>query len=350
MSHFVGVLWTLVCRTTSFYMPAKLVVIGTSAGGVDVLRQIVRDLPADFPAPICVVMHIAPESPSILHEILSRAGALPAIHPMDQERLHAGRVYVAPPDRHLVTEPGRIRVTRGPKENRFRPAIDPLFRSAAQVYGPGAIGVILTGNLDDGTAGLWTIKQLGGTAIVQDPAQAEFPSMPDSALRHVAVDHVVRLADIPQLLVSLTEVPTPPADHRVPSQVEVEVRIAKEENALDAGIGDIARPSIFACPECHGVLLQLEEGGRLRFRCHTGHAYSAESLRTAIDGAIEESLWNAFRAIEEGMLLMRRLSTHVSTHDAELGGQFSERAEALRRQSHDLRELIDKRISIVTSA
>jgi two-component system chemotaxis response regulator CheB len=330
---------------------SQIVVVGTSAGGLDALRELVRHLPTDFAAPVCIVMHTAPESPGVLHDILARAGRLPATPPRDAERLQAGRLYVAPPDRHLIIEPGRIRVTRGPKENRFRPAIDPLFRSAAQVYGPGTIGVILTGNLDDGTAGLWTIKQLGGTAIVQDPAEAEFSSMPESALRHVAVDHVVRLADIPQLLVSLTEVPPPAApDHRVPSQVEVEVRIAKEENALDAGIEDIARPSIFACPECHGVLLQLEEGGRLRFRCHTGHAYSAESLRTAIDAAIEESLWNAFRAMEEGMLLMRRLSTHISTHDAELGGQFSERAEALRGQSNDLRELIDKRVSIGTSA
>ena len=333
-------------------MPSsQIVVIGTSAGGIDALREIVGHLPPHFAAPVCIVMHTAPESPGVLHDILARAGRLPATPPRDAERLKAGRLYAAPPDHHLVIEPGRIRITRGPKENRFRPAIDPLFRSAAQVYGPGAIGVILTGNLDDGTAGLWTLKQLGGTAIVQDPAEAEFPSMPESALRHVAVDHVVRLAEIPQLLVSLTEVPVPAAaDHRVPSHVEVEVRIAKEENAVDAGIGDIARPSIFACPECHGVLLQLEEGGRLRFRCHTGHAYSAESLRTAIDGAIEESLWNAFRAFEEGMLLLRRMSSHLTTHDAELAHQLTGRAEALRQQSNELRRLIDERVPLGTSA
>src|SRR5687767_3732333 len=153
----------------------RIVVIGASAGGVDALRAIVAALPADFPAPICVVVHTSPQSPSILDQILDRAGPLTAAAACNGERIRPGRIYVAPPDCHLVIEPGVLRVTRGPKENRFRPAVDPLFRSAAQVYGPAATGVVLTGNLDDGTAGLWAIKQLGGISIVQDPADALFP-------------------------------------------------------------------------------------------------------------------------------------------------------------------------------
>src|SRR3954465_1951842 len=178
----------------------RIVVIGTSGGGLDALRTIVPDLPADFPAPIAIVMHTAPDSPGVLADILARVGRLPATSVTAAERLRPGTIYVAAPDYHLVIEPGRIRGTKGPKENRFRPAIDPLFRSAAQVFGPGAIGVVLTGNLDDGTAGLWAIKQLGGTAIVQDPADALFPSMPRSALRHVNVDHVVPIAGVAPLL------------------------------------------------------------------------------------------------------------------------------------------------------
>ena len=333
-------------------MPTQqLVVIGASAGGIDALREIARGLPEGFGAPVCIVVHTAPESPGILHEILARAGRLPAVQPHDGERLQPGHLYVAPPDRHLVVEPGRIRITRGPRENRFRPAIDPLFRSAAQVYGPGAIGIVLTGNLDDGTAGLWAIKQLGGIAIVQDPAEAQFRSMPDTAARHVAVDYVRRLADIPPLLASLTEISVAAPAAATPPQLEVEVRIAKEENAVKAGIEALGRPSLFTCPECHGVLLQLEEGGRLRFRCHTGHAYSAESLQTAIDEGIEDALWIAFRALEEGQLYMRQLSGHFQERHSgrEVSQQFSARADAIDEQARRLRELIDTRVSLVPS-
>jgi two-component system chemotaxis response regulator CheB len=184
--------------------PRHLVVIGTSAGGIDALRHLASRMPADFPAAIAVVVHTAPQSPGILHDILSRSGPLPATSPTGPERLQPGRIVVAPPDFHLLIEPGRVRITKGPRENRFRPAIDPLFRSAVQIYGPNTIGVILTGNLDDGAAGLWAIKQLGGTAIVQDPDDALFPSMPESAIDRVNIDYVVPLAEIPALLVRLT--------------------------------------------------------------------------------------------------------------------------------------------------
>src|SRR3954447_1871614 len=181
-----------------------IVVIGASAGGLEALRAIVGALDPDFAAPICVVLHTSPQSPGLLDGILTRPGKLAALNAINGERLRPGHIYVAPPDFHLVVEPGILRVTKGPRENRFRPAIDPLFRSAAQVYGPGAIGVVLTGSLDDGTAGLWTIKQLGGCAIVQDPSDALFPGMPENALTHVDVDYVVPLAELAPLLMSLT--------------------------------------------------------------------------------------------------------------------------------------------------
>jgi two-component system chemotaxis response regulator CheB len=181
----------------------RIVVIGASAGGIRALRTVLGPLPRGFPAPVAVVVHTSPHSPGILDEILDRAGELPATHARDGEPLRDGHVYIAPPDYHMLVEPGLVRLTRGPRENRFRPAIDPLFRSAAQVYGPGAIGVVLTGDLDDGTAGLTVIKQLGGTAIVQNPADAAYPSMPRSALLHVDVDYVVPLVEIPALLVTL---------------------------------------------------------------------------------------------------------------------------------------------------
>jgi two-component system, chemotaxis family, protein-glutamate methylesterase/glutaminase len=335
-------------------MPMKqIVAIGASAGGIDALRSLVGGLPVDYPVPICVVVHTAPESPGVLGDILNRAGPLTAVNARNRERLHGGRIYVAPPDCHLLVEPGRLRVTKGPRENRFRPAIDPLFRSAAQVYGPAAVGVILTGNLDDGTAGLWALKQLGGTAIVQDPDDAMYRSMPENALRYVSVDYSVPIRDLARLLVRLASVPVLELEAgRVPEQLEVEVKIAKEHNALDAGLERIATPSSFACPECHGVLLQLQEGGRFRFRCHTGHAYSVESLLAAISEGIDESLWIAIRALEEGGLLMQQMSEHLQRHQPGSNGNaklLAERAREAHSQSEALRKLAGEREPVATA-
>src|SRR3954463_12262124 len=220
----------------------RLVVVGASAGGIDALSRLAAGLPADFPAAVCVVLHTSAQSPGVLDGILNRAGKLPAHAVKGGERPQPGPIYVAPPDHHLVVEPRRLRITKGPKENRFRPAIDPLFRSAAQVFGPMAIGVVLTGSPDDGTAGLWAIKQLGGTAIVQDPQEALYPSMPQSAIRHVKVDHVVRIADLAPLLVQLTSVHRDVEAAAASKQLGVEVDIAKEKNAVEAGITEIAEP------------------------------------------------------------------------------------------------------------
>jgi two-component system, chemotaxis family, protein-glutamate methylesterase/glutaminase len=322
-----------------------IVVVGASAGGIEALRELVAGLPEDFPAPICVVLHTSPQAPGVLDSILSRAGKLPARNARDRERLQPRRIYVAPPDCHLLVEPGIVRVTKGPRENRFRPAIDPLFRSAAQVYGPAAIGVVLTGNLDDGTAGLWAIKQLGGIAVVQDPADALFPSMPHSALHNVRADHVAPLSGIPSLLIRLTtEVAEPaepePVELVVPPTVEVEVKIAKEENPLQAGLQGITEPSAFACPECHGVLLRLKEGGPVRFRCHTGHAYSLDSLLAGVSEGIEEAMWNAIRALEEGEMLLRAMAEHATAHSASEAATLIGRAEEAKKHSDELRKLI----------
>jgi len=322
-----------------------IVVIGASAGGIEALRIIAAALPEDFPAPICIVLHTAPQSPGLLDAILSRAGKLPATNAVNGERLRPGHVYVAPPDFHLVIEPGVVRVTKGPRENRFRPAIDPLFRSAAQVYGPGAIGVILTGSLDDGTDGLSAIKGLGGCAIVQDPMEALFPSMPQHALDHVEVDYVLPLTQIVPTLLRLTSVPIEPgAPTEVPERLQVEVNIAMERNPFDAGLERIGKPSDFACPECHGVLLEFKDGARTKFRCHTGHAYSIASLLAAISEGIEDSLWSAVRALEEGQLLMTRMAEHVkASHNSADAQELIDRANEARNQSEAIRKLVMRR-------
>jgi len=322
-------------------MPKDIVVIGASAGGIEALRVLVGGLPADLPASLFLVLHTSPEAPSMLADILDRSGRLPAIVPDDGEHIQPGTIYVAPPDRHLLVEPNRVRVTRGPKENRFRPAIDPLFRSAAQTYGPRVIGVILTGYLDDGTAGLWTVKQLGGTAVVQDPADALVPFMPLNAVSHVKVDYCLPLEEIAPLLVRLaTEAAEEEGAFQVPKDVEIEVNIAKEQKALDAGVLQLGEPSNYACPECHGVLLQVKDSGSLfRFRCHTGHAYSIESLLTEITEEMDDALWNSIRAFEEGELFMRQMAQHLDhAENSQSAESILKRADETKRRANLMRQ------------
>lgn len=326
----------------------RTVAVGTSSGGIEALRALVGALPADFPAPLCIVMHVAPESPGILPAILNHSAKLEVRYAADGDLLRPGLVYLAPPDRHLLVEPGRVRVTAGPRENRFRPAIDPLFRSVAQVFGPGAVGVLLTGNLDDGTSGLDVIKRLGGVAVVQDPADALFPEMPQSAIDHVAVDYVVPLARMAPLLIELMRAPAPArAVETVPEQVEVEVKIAKAHDPLDAGLERIGEPSRFACPDCHGVLMQLQEGSRIRFRCHTGHAYSVDSLVAAISEGIDESLWNAMRSLEEASLLLQRIAQLQSEHSID-ASQIAAQAEEAQLHADEIRGLVGRRKPLTT--
>jgi two-component system chemotaxis response regulator CheB len=210
------------------------------------------------------------------------------------------------------------------------------------VYGPRAIGVILTGNLDDGTAGLWAIKQLGGVAIVQDPDEAMFPSMPRSALHHANVDHTVPLTRIAPLLVRLTASAAETAPMReVPEAMAIEVNIAREEDPRAAGVERLGEPSKIACPECHGVLTQIKGAGPMRFRCHTGHAYSAESLVSEISEGVEVALWNAIRSMQEGSILMRQLAAHDGeAHTPGEQARLVARARELDEQADQLRRLV----------
>ena len=323
-------------------MPGKdIVVIGASAGGIEALRSLVAALPADFAASVFIVLHTSSSAPGVLDRILNADGGPRAKSATHRERIEPGRIYVAPPDQHMIIVPGMIELTRGPRENRFRPAIDPLFRSAAQTYGPRVVGVILTGGLDDGTNGLWTVKQLGGTAVVQDPAEALAPSMPLSALRHVRADHVVRIAELAPLLVRLAATPADAAegDLAVPKQVNIEVNIAREEKASDVGVWTLGEPSKYTCPECHGVLLQVKDGTPPRFRCHTGHAYTLESLLSEMDEVIEDTLWSAIRALEERAMVMREASNHAREAHGDNGHKkMLESAEESQRRADLVRQ------------
>ena len=292
-----------------------IVVIGASAGGMQALEKLVAGLPKDLPAAVFIVWHLSPGVKTVLPAVLNRAGSLPAAVPEDGDPIKPGRIYVAPNDHHMLLERGYVRVTKGPKENRFRPAVDPLFRSAAYIYGPRTIGVVLTGALDDGTAGLWAIKLRGGTAVVQDPEDAMHRSMPISALDNVQVDYKLPVAEIGALLGRLARedaAPEPllPAEER--AKMEAEVNIARESDSRIENILQFGQLSPFTCPECHGVLTMLREGNNIRFRCHTGHALSTGTLLEANTEQVEERLMDALRALDEVVMLLNQLGAQYA--------------------------------------
>lgn len=297
-----------------------IVVVGASAGGLKAFETLVSQLPVNFPAAIFIVWHISPDYPSMLPEILARVTSLPVAHAVDKEAIAPGRIYIAPPDRHLLVDAGFVRITRGPKENRFRPAIDVLFRSAAHAYGERVIGIVLTGSLDDGAAGLYAIKERGGCAIVQDPADALHSSMPRAAMQAVRVDYSVPIVEMGALLADLVDKPIPAQQvNPVTKLLDVEVGVAQQDNGLDMGIMKLGELSPYTCPECHGVLLQLKEGSLIRFRCHTGHAYSLNALLAEVTQSIEETLWDGIRTIEASEMLMCHMAEHlhqVNEHEA----------------------------------
>ncbi|QNA87752.1 chemotaxis protein CheB [Massilia sp. Dwa41.01b] len=287
----------------------NIVVIGASAGGVEALRTLFAGLPTDLSASFFVVLHLSPHSPSQLDRILQKTTSMHVAFARDRQPIVPNTVYIAPPDRHLMIEGDQVRVTRGPRECRSRPAVDVLFRSAALAFGPRVIGVILTGSLDDGTAGLWQIKDRKGLVFVQEPDQAAHRSMPDSAIEHVEVDclgSIERLsAEIAQ---ETTREPELPQVGQPRHAQQVENAVALEGKGMYAGVMNLGKVSQYTCPECHGVLVQIEEGKLVRFRCHTGHAYSFKSLLVEVNEAIDSSLWSTVRAIEERILVLKQLA------------------------------------------
>ena len=303
-----------------------IVVVGASAGGIEAVVELVRHLPRDFPGSLFVVIHFPGTASSTLPRILSRAGPLPARHAQDGEPIQTGRIYVAPPDLHMLLEAGHIRVSRGPKENGSRPAIDPLFRTAARSYGPRVIGVILSGNLNDGTAGLITIKQRGGVAMVQTLESALYPGMPTSAMEHLAVDYALPPGEIAELLTELAQQPVDALEGRAMSNeidpVDQQDEVSNEDRYTQPGI-----PSTMSCPECHGVLWEMKDQDLVRFRCRVGHTYSAEALLVHQSQNLEAALWTALRALEEHSALSRRLASRASSRGhARSASTFTEQA------------------------
>lgn len=320
----------------------RIIVMGASTGGFEAFQQIIKALPADFNAAILIVWHISPDTNGILPQVLNKLNVLYASNARDNEQIVPGHIYIAPPDHHMLVEEGKLRITRGPKENRFRPAIDPLFRSAAYAYGNRVIAVILSGNLDDGTAGLWTVKQYGGIAIVQDPFDAEVPSMPRNAMRAVNVDHIVPITELPKLLNRLITEPLMHNSNVMKNeQTKKEIEIAAEENALKKNILDYGELSPFTCPECHGVLSRLQNDKVIRYRCHTGHAYSIDTLMAALTERIEDSLYNALRGIDESIMLLNNMGDYYAeSNQPKLASLYFKKAKEAEERALYVRQAV----------
>jgi two-component system chemotaxis response regulator CheB len=322
-------------------LPTDLVVVGASAGGVEALREFAAGLPADLPAAVLVVLHLPPGGVSALAPILDRVGRMraePARHGAD---LHAGRIYTAVPDHHLLVRDGRVMLSHGPTENGHRPGIDALFRSAAVTWGPRVAGVVLSGTLDDGTAGLAAIKARGGLALVQEPREALYRGMPDSALTHIDVDHVLPAremgATLSTLLKARAEVPVPPPTDI--DQLEVRIDAGAVAETDREGVVTMAEPSGLSCPDCSGVLFTLDVDRR--YRCRVGHGWTAEALLQQQSVEVEKALWTALRALEERQHLADRMCADARRHGHErLAQRYADQSAEQGHAVEVLRELL----------
>jgi len=336
---------------------SKIVVIGGSLGAINALKVILAALPKDFPSAILVVTHIGANR-SMLPEILQRISSLPVRHATNGEPIVPGRVLLAPPDEHLtvVIVGGRAyaRLVHGPKENHCRPAIDPLFRSAAAAFGVDAVGVVLTGYLDDGTVGLQAVKARGGTAIVQDPAEAEAPDMPASALRHVDVDRKLGVGEIGQALVELVSAsestsgpPHTDAAFGTTDWIDIENRLTGRDSDME-DLEQIGKPSSLTCPECSGALWEIRQSGPVRYRCHTGHAFTARVLEALQSSTVEDAIWGAIRALHEQERLFDKMSEKaLQSGHHESVAEYQAKAAQAQAHAQALRDVIATRALVV---
>lgn len=322
-----------------------IIVIGASAGGLKALSAVLTELPADLAAAVFVVQHLAADRESYLPKLLADVTDLPVSSPVDDEVFSLGHVYVAAPDHHLLLSGDHVRVMRGPQENRFRPSIDALFRSAARSRGSRVIGMVLTGYLDDGTVGLQTIKKRGGITVVQDPREADYPSMPRIALRYVKVDHTVPIADAGALLVRLVGEP-PAAQEEFPTTPEIEIESNIAEQTMNTkefleNVERIGERTSYTCPDCSGAIWQIGDEEPLKLRCHVGHSFTGEIFSAEQSSNIESALWTAIRIMEEKVTFSRQLAERKRKQDriAEAVA-YEQEADLLDREVTKVRDLI----------
>ena len=317
-----------------------IVVIGSSLGGIAALSELAAQLTPDLPAAVFIAQHVAADSPAELSRILARAGALPAVTAEDGMAIETGRIYVAPPDRHMLLTPAGVRVVFGPRENRSRPAVDPLFRTAAAYYRNRVVGLILTGLQDDGASGLLAVRRCGGIAVVQAPDDAEHSEMPRRALETVEAHHQAPLAGIGDLIGQLVrESPAEPPP--VPEAILLEARLTEKAMGIEDWHALPGAPTTFTCPDCAGPIREIEPAPTRRYRCAVGHAFSAEAMINGQEHAVEEALWVALQTLRERARMLEvmardeRALGRVRSADA-----FDARARETTRHEAAIRALL----------
>ncbi|HKS57764.1 MAG TPA: chemotaxis protein CheB [Steroidobacteraceae bacterium] len=318
-----------------------ILAIGASAGGVEALTHLAAGFRPDLPASVLITLHLSNQVRSSLDELLTRAGPLKAVFAQDGEPLRKGRIYIAPPDRHLMIDGTHIVLGTGPRENNSRPAIDPMLRSIALCCCNRAIGVVLTGTLGDGASGLWSVNQCGGMSVVQDPSKAAFSQMPQTALELSTPDHVVGLDRMPSLLDSLVHQPQG-EPCRPPEGIAFEVEIAKGTggNAMEK-MDSLGRRSVLSCPDCHGVMWEIAEGGLTRYRCHVGHTYASDLMNLALDENLRRALASAQRALEERVALAGKLYSQAKEgNHPNLMSTWSSRQREYEHEMNVIKEAI----------
>jgi two-component system chemotaxis response regulator CheB len=327
-----------------------VVAIGTSAGGVEALSFLCKALPAQFPATILITLHLPSHYASTLDRILSQAGNLPATFARDGDTLRKGEIFLAPPGCHLIADGDKLLLGKGPRENHSRPAIDPMLRSVAVCCGPRAIGIVLTGTLGDGASGLKAIQQCGGISVVQDPEDAAFPEMPRTALNRSMPDHVVRLADLPLLLNSLVQ--RPAGDPKpVPESVRFEVGIASGHKASMRDMDRLGRRSVLTCPDCNGVMWEIDADDLSHYRCHVGHAYGADKMTLALDENVRRALGSALRALEERIALTEKLRWRASERGYNQSADtWARKIEEIEKEADSLRKAITRFDEVIDRA
>ena len=315
-------------------------VIGASAGGVEALTRLVVQFPKDLEAAVFIVQHIAPTATSYLAQILNRASPLPATQAQDGEKFELGHIYIAPPDHHLLIKPGYMHVFHGLRENRVRPSVDPLFRSAAVAYGARVVGVLLTGMQSDGTVGLLAVKRCGGIAMVQDPTDALYPDMPRHALEDVAVDYCLPVSKMGAVLYRLTQEP-PLTTLPIPHNLLVEEDIVEHPNDSTARVDELGTLVPLICPDCGGPLWELRDDNLVRYRCRLGHALTEESLLEGQSEVLEQALWAAVHTMEERMRILTTLANGRREHGQKRVAQlYDKRAEELKGHTQELRRML----------
>ncbi|MEW6117027.1 MAG: chemotaxis protein CheB [Nitrospirota bacterium] len=323
-------------------VPQRIIALGASAGGIEAVSKIISTLPPDIPAPLFVVLHVGPGSHGVLDQIFSRAGSLKAKYAENGEQFRNGTVYIAPADFHLIVKDGHVLLTRGPRENLARPAIDPLFRSAAASHDSHMIGVVLSGMLDDGTAGLYTVKRCGGITCVQDPADASYPDMPRNAIENVKVDYVLPAVQMGPLLNRIVREPLrTETNMHIPDDVFKETQIAESALSDISIIEQMGDKAPFVCPDCGGGLWEVKNDPIQRYRCNTGHAFTIRTLLASQNESLERALWAAVRTLEERANMLKRLADD-SRRRGRLRSytEWEKEAEESKKNAQHIRELL----------